>query len=160
MTITYVNGDATDPQLISGNNILVHVCNNLGRWGAGFTGALSRKWKLPEEEYRKWARQKDPPIPFELGRIQIVEVEYNSLSICNLIGQEGLRGVANPSPVRYESISQGLSRLESITKEENEILFHMPRIGCGLAGGSWDKIEPILQNTLIDKGRSVIVYDL
>jgi len=36
---------------------------------------------------------------------------------------------------------------------------HMPRIGCGLAGGKWEKIEPIILSELIDKGINVFVYD-
>jgi hypothetical protein len=36
---------------------------------------------------------------------------------------------------------------------------HMPRIGCGLAGGKWEKIEPIIQKHLCDGGIDVTVYD-
>ena len=35
----------------------------------------------------------------------------------------------------------------------------MPRIGCGLAGGSWETIEPIIARTLGAKGLKVVVYD-
>jgi O-acetyl-ADP-ribose deacetylase (regulator of RNase III) len=35
----------------------------------------------------------------------------------------------------------------------------MPRIGCGLAGGSWEEIEPIIKRTLTDQGVEVVVYD-
>jgi hypothetical protein len=35
----------------------------------------------------------------------------------------------------------------------------MPRIGCGLAGGTWDKIEPLIQSALIKKNIDVTVYD-
>jgi hypothetical protein len=37
---------------------------------------------------------------------------------------------------------------------------HMPRIGCGLAGGTWDRIEPLIQNRLIAAGVHVTPYDL
>jgi hypothetical protein len=36
----------------------------------------------------------------------------------------------------------------------------MPRIGCGLAGGKWEQIEPIIERTLADAGIHVNVYDL
>jgi len=36
---------------------------------------------------------------------------------------------------------------------------HMPRIGCGLAGGRWEEIEPIIGRTLIKNGVPVTVYD-
>ena len=36
----------------------------------------------------------------------------------------------------------------------------MPRIGCGLAGGTWDKMEPKIVKELTEKEISVTVYDL
>jgi hypothetical protein len=35
----------------------------------------------------------------------------------------------------------------------------MPRIGCGLAGGKWEQIEPIIERTLLNKNVEVYVYD-
>ncbi|HWA29063.1 MAG TPA: hypothetical protein VG734_25660 [Lacunisphaera sp.] len=36
----------------------------------------------------------------------------------------------------------------------------MPRIGCGLAGGKWDMVEPIVVDELAALGVNVTVYDL
>ena len=36
----------------------------------------------------------------------------------------------------------------------------MPRIGCGLAGGSWGQIEPLLEEHLAGAGFDVRVYHL
>lgn len=36
---------------------------------------------------------------------------------------------------------------------------HMPRIGCGLAGGKWEMIEPLIQKNIISSGIVVWVYD-
>jgi hypothetical protein len=36
----------------------------------------------------------------------------------------------------------------------------MPRIGCGLAGGRWDRVEPLITSQLIHNGVSVTIYDL
>jgi hypothetical protein len=35
----------------------------------------------------------------------------------------------------------------------------MPRIGCGLAGGDWREIEPILLDELSKDDIAVTVYD-
>lgn len=35
----------------------------------------------------------------------------------------------------------------------------MPRIGCGLAGGKWERIEPIILEELVAKGVEATVYD-
>ena len=37
---------------------------------------------------------------------------------------------------------------------------HMPRIGCGLAGGKWEQVGPIVEETLAAAGVNVVVYDL
>lgn len=50
--IIYLKGDATNPQT-EGNKIIAHICNDLGGWGKGFVLAISRRWKKPENEYRK-----------------------------------------------------------------------------------------------------------
>lgn len=36
---------------------------------------------------------------------------------------------------------------------------HMLRIGCGLAGGKWSRIEPLITERLVKRGIAVTVYD-
>ncbi|MQY33582.1 hypothetical protein SRB17_15430 [Streptomyces sp. RB17] len=36
---------------------------------------------------------------------------------------------------------------------------HMPRIGCGLAGGTWSRKEPFITERLVKRGIEVTVYD-
>lgn len=152
--IKYKKGDATAPKT-DGNKIIVHICNDQGGWRKGFVLAVSKRWKKPESEYRKWFASK---VDFELGEIQLVQVE-NDLWIANLIGQHKIRKdeKGNP-PIRYEAIELGLNALVEKAKSLNASV-HMPRIGCGLAGGKWEKIEPILNNTLIVNNIETVVYD-
>jgi hypothetical protein len=35
----------------------------------------------------------------------------------------------------------------------------MPRIGCGLAGGKWSEVEPLIEEHLIAAGVPVTAYD-
>jgi hypothetical protein len=35
-----------------------------------------------------------------------------------------------------------------LTRQGRNATVHMLRIGCGLAGGRWDAIEPIIERTL------------
>jgi hypothetical protein len=37
---------------------------------------------------------------------------------------------------------------------------HMPRIGCGLAGGKWEEVGQIVEQELVDRGVATTVYDL
>src|SRR5947209_5057975 len=128
--IDYLRGDATRPQG-SGPRIIVHCCNDAGMWGAGFVLALSRRWREPESQYRRWYNQQQPL--FTLGQVQFVSVEP-SLWVANMIGQHGIRRAGNVSPVRYEAIREGL-RSVAIFAREHQSSVHMPRLGAGLAGG-------------------------
>ena len=156
LEIRYITGDATDPSRDS-PGIIVHVCNDIGAWGKGFVVAISRRWKQPEQCYRAWSRG-EGDIPFALGQVQFVEVE-DKLWVANLIGQHGIRQTGGKPPIRYEAIRQGLSVVAGEALRSSAQV-HMPRIGCGLAGGVWEEIEPIIQEELVSKGVSVTVYDL
>ncbi|HEX8016185.1 MAG TPA: Appr-1-p processing protein [Flavobacterium sp.] len=152
--IQYIKGDATSPQQ-SGNKIIVHVCNDIGGWGKGFVMAISKRWKAPEKQYREWFKSKNN---FELGRVQFVQVEEN-LWVANLIGQHKINKDENgDAPIRYNAIEEGLKTVSDFAKT-NSASVHMPRIGCGLAGGKWEMIEPIILKTLSDQDIKVVVYD-
>ena len=154
MELKYVKGDATSP-MGTGNKIIVHVCNDVGGWGKGFVMALSAKWNKPEKKYREWYQLKEN---FKLGQSQFVKVEED-IWIANMIGQRDIKKdkEGNP-PVRYDAIASALSQVCRFAIENNASV-HMPRIGCGLAGGDWKKMELIILEELTDKKISVVVYD-
>lgn len=154
--ITYLVGDATRPTG-AGKKIIVHICNNIGAWGSGFVLALSRRWPEPEKEYRAW-HQGRRRMPFQLGRTQFVQVEKD-IFVINLIGQDGIRSVRGIPPIRYKAVSEGLEIVCAHAKAESASV-HMPRIGCGLAGGRWAEMEPIIKRELDSQGVQVYVYDL
>ncbi|GGF20361.1 macro domain-containing protein [Flavobacterium limi] len=152
--IQYIKGDATSPDG-SENKIIVHVCNDIGGWGKGFVMAISKKWKKPENEYRNWFKSKEG---FELGKVQFVQVEED-LWVANLIGQHKINKDENgDAPIRYNAIEKGLEAVSDFAKTNNASV-HMPRIGCGLAGGKWEMIEPVILKTLSNQDLKVVVYD-
>lgn len=165
--IHYLKGDATSPQA-PGNAIIVHVCNDIGAWGAGFVLALSKRWPEPEASYREWAKEENDPNldllapskrpEFKLGSVQFVGVETNIL-VANLIGQHNVRRKPDdPTPVRYHAIRKGLARVREVAILKGASV-HMPRIGCGLAGGIWEEVEDLILTELVSQGVEVYVYD-
>ena len=150
----YVKGDATQPQA-SGSRIIAHICNTRGGWGRGFVLALSKRWKEPEQCYRDWYKQ-----GFNLGDVQFVVVEeYHNgqIVVANMIAQEGISWRNGEPPIRYEALKKCLAKVAERAKEIDASI-HMPRIGCGLAGGKWKRVEPIVAEVLA--GISVTIYDL
>ncbi|MGV9699197.1 macro domain-containing protein [Streptomyces sp. NPDC003470] len=153
--IAYVRGDATAPS-VKGVKVIAHVCNDLGGWGKGFVLALSRRWPEPEAAYRAWHRDRAAN-DFGLGAVQFVQVEPCTW-VANMIGQRGTRTGSKGVPVRYEAIDTALGRVAARAAELNGSV-HMPRIGCGLAGGKWSRVEPLVTQRLTRQGIAVTVYD-
>jgi O-acetyl-ADP-ribose deacetylase (regulator of RNase III) len=155
--IDYLRGDVTCPPA-QGPKVIAHICNDQGRWGKGFVEALSRRWPEPETAYRDWHRGRADN-DFGLGATRLVQVTADTW-VANMIGQHGIRTVRSSAPpIRYEAVDRCLRHLAA-RAAELEATVHMPRIGCGLAGGRWDRIEPLIVSRLIDCGVSVSVYDL
>lgn len=78
--------------------------------------------------------------------------------VANAVGQRGMRRGSNGVPVRYEAIDSALGVVAD-RAAELEASVHMPRIGCGLAGGTWPRIEPLIEKRLTGRGIPVTVYD-
>jgi O-acetyl-ADP-ribose deacetylase (regulator of RNase III) len=150
--ITYVIGDATHPIPIDGHRYIVHCCNDKGGWGSGFVLALNKVSPLPRERYLHWFNTEG--ILF-LGDIQYVDLDRTT-TVVNLIGQHGTKA-DREHPIRYDAIYDGLTKLAEAARIRGGTI-HMPRMGAGLAGGSWPVIEAIIEETCPDV--HVYVYDL
>lgn len=116
--------------------------------------AISKKWKKPEQKYREWFKSKEN---FRLGEVQFVNVE-SDLSIANMIGQHKIKSTNGQIPIRYDAVRNCLEKV-ALFVNENNCSIHMPRIGCGLAGGKWNEIEFIIKEELINRNIKVTVYD-
>lgn len=154
--INYLVGDATKPQC-EGNKIIAHICNDIGAWGKGFVLALSKLYPEPERAYRDWYAMREQN-DFALGAVQFVAVSPE-IVVANMIGQHGIRKTGGIPPIRYDAVKTALETVGQKALETNASV-HLPRIGCGLAGGFWDKIEPLIEKQICNKGVMVFVYDL
>lgn len=153
--IKYVIGDATSP-IGEGNKIIAHICNDIGAFGAGFTYALSEKWRYPEQAYRSMPKEERI-----LGVTELVfceSTEHGAIFVANMIAQHDVRkGTDIIPPIRYDAVLACLKIVKRLAIQTNSTI-HMPRIGAGLAGGEWSVIEKIINEAL--EGIDVTVYDL
>ncbi len=152
----FLKGGTTCPQA-KGVTIIAHVCNDQGKWGKGFVMALSARWPGPEQAYRQWYRDRARN-DFGLGSVQLVQVEPY-IWVANMVAQHGARGGTRTPPIRYPAVEECLVKVAQKAQELGASV-HMPRIGCGLAGGRWELIEPLIVKTLCEKGVEVTVYDV
>jgi O-acetyl-ADP-ribose deacetylase (regulator of RNase III) len=156
LPLRVVTGDATNPEA-EGPKVIAHVCNDLGAWGKGFVVAVSRRWPEPEHSYRRWHRDRARN-DFELGATQLIQVQ-SDIWVANMVAQHGIRAAGVGPPVRYDAVGRCLHAVAGHAVRLGATV-HMPRIGCGLAGGRWDQIQPLIVAALCERGIAVTVYDL
>lgn len=144
--ITYITGDVTEPMLC-GNDCIVQVVNNVGAYGAGVSGAIAKKWPIVEDNFKSHFPQLGTAHVFQLGE---------GLWFGNMYAQAGLRSKTNPKPLRYARLTFCLDFVEC----HGFSRIHMPKMGCGLAGGDWSIVSEIIQDILVDSGIEVYVYEL
>jgi len=152
--ITYVRGDASRPRG-SGPRIVAQVVNdNALTWGRGFSITARKTWPDAQKAFRAWALKEKS---FRLGNFHLSDVAGN-LAVASLIAQHGF----GPSPkprIRYMALKTCLEQLGQLASERKASV-HMPKIGSGQAGGSWNIIRELIQDALCARGIDVFVYEL
>ena len=153
MPVTHKPGDATLPDPGGRPTIIAHVVNDVGAWGRGFVVALGRRYPQARTAYRKYWRE------YKLGGVQWVEsmseLTLLPLGIANMFAQ---RGVTGPLPrVRYSALARCLKQVFELAVEEDAVV-HMPRVGCGLGGGSWDVVKRLIDETVEETDADVVVF--
>lgn len=159
--LQYVVGDLMNDAPCFNRRLICHVVNDIGAYGAGVSGAISKVYPKVEDEYKRWHKYEHYTlgtqiIPFKLGNIQIVPVKP-SVYVINMIGQKGVIGGNNPKPVKYASIVRCMERVYYVCKKMNGEI-HAPLFGCGLAAGKWEIIEEFINEIWHDV--PVIIYKL
>lgn len=153
--LKYIVGDVREP-IGEGNKFVAHCVNSVGIMGSGVARALFEKWYKVRSDYLEWAKEED----FKLGNIQFVKVEKN-IVVVNMVGQEGVGfdKRENP-PIRYEAMRSCLQKLAEKALQYHASVNLPYKIGCDLAGGSWDIVEPMIIEELCAKDIEVIIYDI
>lgn len=159
--LQYVIGDVLNDYPCLKRRIICQVNNDCGKYGAGFSGAISKKYPKVEEEYKKWARFKQymlgtQTIPFKLGQIQIVPVEKLTY-VVNMIGQHDIISPDNPKPIKYAALIRCMEKVKMFAEKiDGEI--HSPFFGTGFAKGTPEFIEELINE--IWKDFPVYIYKL
>lgn len=152
--LSRVYGDATEPRG-PGPHLIAHVVNDkTPNWGAGFAREVKKKWPSVQDDFKRWANE---PGKLALGNSHLTTISSGA-SIVHMIAQHGY----GPSPrprIRYAALRKCLEQLaEHAVKQGASV--HVPRIGTGQAGGRWEIIRELLDESLVRRGIHVTVYDL
>jgi len=155
VSIQYLRGSATQPRGNSAKMIVQIVNDKAITWGKGFAAAVRKEWPQAQKDFTAWIFGSRPE--FKLGNIHVTKLEEN-LELASLVAQHGYGPSLFPR-VQYTALEACLSKVATRAKERGASV-HMPRIGCGEAGGDWDIVSDIIDETLCRESIPVTVYDL
>lgn len=159
--INYIKHDASIP--LSEKVIIVHIVNNIGLWGAGFTKALTKAYPKSKLDYLEYLSIKIPKTyasrsvqNLVLGRSLLTKpLKNKDIYIANLFGQNGVRTSFNRKPIDYIALDSALRDLHlQLTNppagyDFSDYTIQAPLLGVGLAFGEWSIIEKIIKRTLM-----------
>lgn len=165
--ITTINKDI----LTVDKGVIVHSVNCIGAVG-GLAGAIARKWPKNAEKYKEHVQRRKSSIML-LGSVFEVNVAHNVV-VANLFGQYGIgtgkqqteysalisgfKGIANTFFYGNdtEDVYFGALGYESVSVTLNDI--YIPyKIGCGLGGADWEKVQDILHQIFENSHKNVYI---
>lgn len=152
--VRYLKGNALEPRDADPKIITHVVSDSTPNWGGrGFAIQLRKKWPSTQEDFRAWAANK---AKLHLGDVHFSNVDAG-LSVASLVCQKGYGESSGPR-IRYAALETAL-RVVAEKAVQTGASIHMPRMGCGQAGGSWFIVEELIESTLLRKKIPVTVYD-
>lgn len=162
MSINIVNGNIFDTHC----NIICHQVNCQGVMGHGIAKQVKEKYKGVFNEYKRYCDAHADNREAMLGEALIVDVDYGAAVldwlvnkerkyIANIFGQltygTGLR-------TNYKALVLGLEVVANFAKEHNLSVAVPYKIGCGLAGGDWNKVNILIEGVFAGTGIEVLMY--
>lgn len=171
--IDYKVGNILD-ETFTDKTILIHCCNDLGKFSAGMAAAIAKKYPEVKRAYHDWHDSTsyacdilEEDVPFRLGKVQYIKVSPN-LVIGNFLGQTTPGGetfrIGDKSaylrPVRLDSVRECLYNVAKLAKDRNANVVG-PMFCSGLAGANWDaEIAPLVEDCLCRFDIPVTIYRL
>lgn len=148
-------------------DVIAHGCNCFCTMGAGIAPQMAKIFNCDtyhyEKEYFRGDMNKLGTIDYETyivekGEVTPTESSIYNLAVVNCYTQYGF-GINHrngiDTPLSYEALTLCLRKMNKEFKGEH---IGLPQIGCGLAGGDWNKVKQIIQQELIDCNITVVIY--
>jgi len=148
-TYKEIKGDLLDLAKKGEFNVIAHGCNCFKVMGAGIALQIARQF--PEAQYVDNASSRSKLQ--RLGDFSTTNALNYDFNIVNLYTQY------EPGPnLNYPALELSLYKLSMLLKDDKSVKIGLPQIGCGIAGGNWEKVKEIIQRVLSDFDVTVVIY--
>lgn len=158
MSIKLIQGNIIDALANDDIDIFAHGVNCKGGFGSGLAKEIARRLPKVRNEYL----YKHHSEGWGLGQTQLVNIytedeDYqHHHRVMNCATQKEY-GREKKMYCSYEAIEQCMHEYHGYCKENN-LIPGLPYIGCGLAGGDWNIVKKIIEDTFSDM--TVCIYYL
>lgn len=152
--IKEVDGDALQPRG-AGPKLVAHVVPDTNSaWGGnGFASQVRHRFPDVWAQFRSETHaQQRPPA---LGEVFIGALGKD-VTVAHMVAQRGI-GASGSQRLRYAALAQCLSGVRAEAQKLGASV-HMPRVGTGHGGASWDIVKELIAEELVDKGVATTVY--
>ncbi|MDB4311956.1 macro domain-containing protein [bacterium] len=161
--LTYIVKDLIDAAKDGDINVLAHGCNCYNTMGSGIAPLIAKAFPAMHEVDQRTTKGDEK----KLGNLTGAVVSENLVGF-NLYSQYGYWGRnKGEMDLDYDALESALIKLRDRLQEALhkgwltvDPIIGLPKIGAGLAGGDWEKIEKIIHKQLTQHGYEVIIYVL
>lgn len=152
--VRVLKGDALKPRG-DGPKVIAHIVNDRSlTWGGGFAKQVAIHFSEAQLDFRRWCHT---PGNHKLGNTHFFGSPHH-IEIASMVAQQGF-GASETPRIRYPALERCLGEVRTHARASGASV-HMPRIGCGQAGGKWEVINELIERELLAHGIPVTVYDL
>ena len=167
MGYTEIKGDLIELAKQAEFDVIAHGCNCLSSMGAGIAPQMAKAFGADKFEMETWGPtiEKLGDIDFEtfilIEKYVLPLKDYANikndpeLTVVNAYTQYHYGHKFGP-PLDYEALTLCLRKMNHMFKGKH---IGLPQIGCGLAGGDWERVKQIIQTELKDCEVTVVIYD-
>ena len=147
-------------KIIEGNildateNIICHQTNCLGIMGGGLAFQIRLAYPRVYHIYKEFCRILGKRA---LGTYQLIEVDSNKY-IANIFGQYALYG-QREGGTNYEALKISLEELLKEAKDRKLSIAIPYEIGCGLGGGDWKIVYPMIEEIFAEYGVTIYKFE-
>jgi O-acetyl-ADP-ribose deacetylase (regulator of RNase III) len=152
MITRYIKGDITETEL----EYIAHGVNTQNVMGSGVAKVLFTKWPQVKSDYHGYCNGHEAiGYSIDLGEVNIVCTE-DDLTVFNCFTQE-FYGYDGDRYVNYAAIVKCFNTILDYMPHRSKLA--IPKIGCGLAGGDWNIVEQLINDTVGDD-LEIWVYEI
>lgn len=147
-----VKGDLVNMAIEGKFDVIVHGCNCFNTMGAGIAATIRsvfpKAWSA-DQETKKGDISK-------LGEYSAATIKYgeNTFVVVNAYTQFGY-GNQKGIDLSYIALKKVFRK---IAKDFNGLRIAYPAIGCGLAGGEWDRVSSIIDQELEGQNHTFVEF--